>query len=248
MQKILSFDATILNTFQSCARKTKYSFVENLRLPEKEEALERGDLIHKMMEVYYSLQLKHFDFDTEVWKEIIASGIQAPISLPERKHQTIVDFSVTVGRYFSTKMDLPTEEIEESIYQFREYAKYYEHDSWCPLAVEEVVLNILFENDDHKFIYNFKVDLVAEKGNVISPFDHKPSKRRQEQTSLSTQFIGYCYGLGMNNIVVNKIGFQKSLTPQQRFKRYTLSGRESHKCEGGENKLLVRAIGRIPRE
>lgn len=219
-QKILSIDATILNTYQSCARKAKYSFIDNLRPPEKEEALERGDLIHKMLEVYYSLQLKSFDFNTEVWKEIIQSGIKAPIN---REHESIREFSVLVGNYFSTKMDLGFEDIEESIYQFREYTNYYQHDSWNPLAVEEVGSKILFENENYKFIYNFKVDLVAERGTIIAPFDHKTSRRRSEPSSLSNQFIGYCYGLGMNNIVVNKIGFQKSLSPQQRFNRFILT-------------------------
>lgn len=219
-QKILSIDATILNTFQSCARKAKYSFIDNLRLPEKEEALERGDLIHKMLEVYYSLQLKNFDFNTEVWKEILQSGIKAPIN---RAHETIKEFAVSVGRYFSTKMELQTEDIEESIFQFKEYCNYYQHDSWNPLAVEEVGSKILYEDQLYKFIYNFKIDLVAEQGKIIAPFDHKTSRRRQEPSSLSNQFIGYCYGLGMNNIVINKIGFQKTLSPQQRFNRFILT-------------------------
>jgi hypothetical protein len=219
-QKILSIDATILNTFQSCARKAKYSFIDNLRPPEKEEALERGDLVHKMMEVYYSLQLKNFDFQTEVWKEILASGINAPLT---RALESNRDFAITTGRYFATKMSLPTEEVDESIFQFREYCNYYARDSWSPLAVEEVGSKILFENELYKFIYNFKVDMIAEQGRIIAPFDHKTAKRRSEPSSLSNQFIGYCYGLGMNNIVINKIGFQKTLSPQQRFNRFILT-------------------------
>lgn len=219
-QKILSLDATILNTFMSCARKAKYSFIDNLRPPDKEEALERGDLIHKMLEVYYSLQLKNFEFNTEVWKEILQSGIKAPT---KNDLSTTRDFAISTGRYFSTKMTLPSEEVEESIYQFREYCNYFSHDSWSPLAVEEVGSKILFENEEFKFIYNFKIDLIAEQGRIIAPFDHKTSRRRSEPSSLSNQFIGYCYGLGLNNIVINKIGFQKSLTPAQRFNRYILT-------------------------
>jgi hypothetical protein len=173
-----------------------------------------------MMEVYYSLQLKNFDFNTEVWKEIISSGIKAP---SDRKHDSIRDFAITVGRYFSTKMDLGFEDIEESIFQFKSYADYYQHDSWSPLAVEEVGSKILFENESYKFIYNFKIDMIAEQGRVIAPFDHKTSKRRSEPSSLSNQFIGYCYGLGLNNIVINSIGFQKTLSPQQRFNRFILT-------------------------
>ena len=219
-QKILSIDATILNTFQNCARKMKYNFIDNLRPPEKEEALERGDLVHKMMEVYYSLQLKNFDFNTEVWREIISSGIKAP---SVRAFEQNRDFAIATGHYFATKMSLPTEEVDEAIFHFREYCNYYQHDSWSPLAVEEVGSKILFENEEFKFIYNFKVDMVAEMGRIIAPFDHKTAKRRSEPSSLSNQFIGYCYGLRMNNIVINKIGFQKTLTPQQRFNRFILT-------------------------
>ena len=86
-----------------------------------------------MLEVYYSLQLKNFDFNTEVWKEILQSGIKAPIN----RARNDKEFSVTVGRYFSLKMELQTEDIEESIFQFREYCDYYQHDSWNPLAVEK---------------------------------------------------------------------------------------------------------------
>lgn len=220
MQQILSIDSQILNTFQACARKTKYSFIDNLRPPEKEEALERGDLTHKMLEIYYSLQLENFSYDTEVWRAIKEAGIQAPVNPNWEKN---VSFSVNCGMFFATKMNLPTEEINETIFQFRSYCEYYQHDSWHPLAVEEVGSKILYEDDNYKFIYNFKVDLVAEQGSTIAPFDHKTSKRRSEPSSLSNQFIGYCYGLSLNNIVVNKIGFQKTLSPQQRFNRFILT-------------------------
>ena len=242
IQKILSLDATILNTFQSCARKAKYSFIDNLRPPDKEEALERGDLIHKMMEVYYSLQLDHFDFNTEVWREIIQSGIKAPVN---RQIESNRDFAILVGKYFSTKMTLPTEEVEESIYQFREYCNYYIHDSWHPLAVEEVGSKVLFESEKYKFIYNFKIDMIAEQGRIIAPFDHKTSKRRSEPSSLSNQFIGYCWAMNMNNLVVNKIGFQKSLTPQQRFNRYILTIDDARKEEWRQNTInqCVKILG-----
>jgi hypothetical protein len=234
-QKILSIDSTILNTFQDCARKMNYSFIENLRPPTKAEALEKGDLMHKMLEVYYSLQLKNFDYETEVWKEILKSGIKAPVN--PINHTSIVTFSIEVGRYFSTKMTLPADEVDEAIFQFREYTTYYEHDSWSPLAVEEVGSKIFYENENFKFIYNFKIDLVAESGRIIAPFDHKTSKRRSEPSSLSNQFIGYCYGLGVNNIVVNKIGFQKTLSASQRFNRYILTIDDARINEWIENTI-----------
>ena len=238
MQKILSIDSQILNTFQSCARKAEYSFVDNLHPPEKEEALERGDLMHKMLEVYYSVQVDNFNHDTEVWRAIREAGIFDPEKTQVETFSKKRDFAIGVGRFFSTKMNLPSDEVDETIFQFREYCNYYEHDSWHPLAVEEVGSKILYEDDNYKFIYNFKIDLVAEQGRVIAPFDHKTAKRRQEPSSLSNQFIGYCYGLGLNNIVVNKIGFQKTLSPQQRFNRFILTIDNSRIKEWIENTVL----------
>ena len=219
-QKILSIDSQILNSFQSCARKMRYQFKDNVQPIEKAEALESGDLMHKMLEIYYSLGLDVFNYETEVWKEIIDAGFTPP---EKRNFFSVKEFAVKIGRFYSSRMTLPIEDVEETIYQFNEYCEYYQHDSWHALAVEEVGSKILFENEELKIIYNFKVDLVAEQGKIIAPFDHKTARRRSEPSSLSNQFIGYCYGLGLNNIVINKIGFQKTLTPQQRFNRFILT-------------------------
>lgn len=226
-QKIFSFDSQMINTFQACEKKYDYSFIQNLTPPDKAEALERGDLMHKMLEVYYSLQIEGM-FEkiqrkepvSEVWKELFETGITLP---KDKSFPSIQETATRAGNYYGTKMDLAAEEITSTIYQFKEYSLYFMHDSWRALAVEEVGSKVLFETEDLKLIYNFKIDLVAEKGSIIAPFDHKTSKRRENPSSLSNQFIGYCYGLGLNNLVVNKIGFQKTLSPAERFNRYILT-------------------------
>ena len=218
-QQILSFDSQILNTFQACARKTELTFVQNVQPLSKAEALEKGDLMHKMLEVYYSLQCEKYNEESDVWTAIREAGLVVP---EKKTFFPIQDFSIQCGRFFSTRLELEGNEIEETIFQFREYSNYFQHDSWHPLAVEEVGSVILFESEDWKIIYNFKIDLIAEQGRIIAPFDHKTAKRREEPSSMSNQFIGYCFGLKMNNIVVNKIGFQKTLSPMERFNRYIL--------------------------
>lgn len=246
-QKVLTIDSTILNTFQQCAYKAKLSFKDNVRTVEKAEALESGALMHDMLQVYYSLQLDHFDFETPVWDQIRLSGLRPEGDL--KSHQEIKDFAIKCGRFFSTKMNLPVEDSDEVIYHFKEYADYFQHDSWRPLAVEEVGTKLLFEDENLKVLYTFKIDLIAEQGRIIAPFDHKTSKRRSEPTSLSNQFIGYCYGIGTNNLVVNKIGFQKTLTAQQRFQRYILTIDDARKKEWISNTIWwAREIARAEEE
>lgn len=215
--RILNVDSSILNTIQNCARKTQYSFIYNLQPHEKDEALEKGDLMHKMLEVYYSMKLDAGpNKDSEVWKELEHEANIFPVGAPET-------VAIQAGLHFASKMLIPSEVSEEVIDQFKAYAEYYYHDEWHPLAVEEVGTVVIYEEADLKVVYNFKIDLYAEKGRIMAPFDHKTGSRRQEPTSLSNQFIGYCFGKESANIIVNKIGFQKTLKPAERFQRYILT-------------------------
>lgn len=217
--KILTIDSSILNTIQQCARKTQYSFVYNLQPHERDPALEKGDLMHKMLEVYYGMKLDDGpDKESAVWLELINDAGIRPIGDPVKK-------GVDAGLYYASKMAISSDISNEVIEQFQAYCEYYEHDSWHPLHVEETGDKDLYINEEAgmRIVYTYKIDLVAEKGRIKAPFDHKTGSRRQEPSSLSNQFIGYCYAMNTNTIVVNKIGFQKSLKPADRFNRYILT-------------------------
>ena len=229
--KILNIDSQMLNMIQMCARKTQYSFIYNLQPHEKEESLEKGDLMHKMLEVYYSMKLDGgADRQSPIWNELIVGASIFPTGDP-------VSVGIDAGLYFASMMSIPSTTSDMVIDQFKAYTEYYAHDDWHPLSVEEVGSKVLYETEDFKIIYNFKVDLVAEKGRIIIPFDHKTSAQRKEPSSLSNQFIGYCYGLGTESILVNKIGFQKTLTPAERFQRYILTIDKDRIAEWEENSI-----------
>ena len=217
--KTLNVDSQVINTIQLCARRTQYAFLESLTLPEKAEPLERGDLMHKMMEFYYGCKGHCLNKGGEViqkYAELTSNGL-----LPT-EHQEIVNWTLAIGESFGAGLQLPLDEVEQCLYQFKEYAAYYEHDSWNPISVEAVGSEILYQDDDYRFIYSVKIDLIAEQGNMRAPWDHKTSKKRTPPVSLSNQFMGYCWALGTNNIIVNKIGFQKTLKPAERFERHIL--------------------------
>jgi hypothetical protein len=120
-------------------------------------------------------------------------------------------------------MELAIEEVEAVSYQFQEYIKFYKDDPWSTLAVEEVGSKELFCDDSVHIIYDFKIDRLAQRGDIIAPWDYKTSKKRSEVSSLSNQFIGYAWGTDSSYVVVDKIGFQKTLSPQERFQRILLS-------------------------
>lgn len=231
--RTITADATIINTLQMCARKVQYNLVESIELPEKAEPLERGDLLHKMLEFYYGTLGDCLDPNSEVSQA--ADSLRLPAG--KLNHEEIVQAAVMIGEMFASKMSLPTEEKDSVFYQFKEYTKFYEHDEWRPLAVEGVAAKVIYQDDEVSFIYTGKVDLFAEHGNLRMPWDHKHSQRRQTPSSLSNQFRGYAWLLETDYVLVNKIGFQKTLKPAERFQRDILSYSKAVLDEWVENTI-----------
>lgn len=220
-QKIISLDSTILNSVQKCARFYQYSHQKFLQPPEKGEALERGDLLHKIFEIVYGLEANKARADSDTWVMLSELGIHPVTDMP---WDSILRLALDeTPHFFAGKMSLDPSEVEETIYQAREYFKFYANDPWHTIAVEEVGSKILHEDEFLKIIYNAKIDRIAERGDLILPWDHKSSKRRSDPSSLSNQFMGYCWILGSSHMLVNKVGFQKTLKPSERFQREILT-------------------------
>lgn len=204
---IVAVDSTKLNTLQLCARKHNWVFNNAVSPLAKPDYLERGSLIHHMMQVYYVLR----KYRTR-WQQ------------NHRTHEDIINICIRVGEYFAIKMQLEVEEVTSIIFQFQEYCRFYEHDGWDNIvSVEQSGSLLLHEDEKIIILWDIKPDLVLQLSNGLIAVDHKTAKQRKEPAKIANQFMGYCWALGINNICVNKIGFQKTLKPQERFNRYTLS-------------------------
>lgn len=219
---ILSFDSQNLNAIQSCARKAQLQFIENLQPQTKAPALEKGDLLHKIMEIADGLIGSCANLESETWQALMQAQM-IPKDLLGAERDEKVNFALEAGRFFSTKMEIDSETSSSVIFQVKEYFDFYKNDPWSTLVVEEVATRVLYEDEEIQVLYNGKIDRVVEQGNVRAPMDHKSSERRQDPSSLSNQFIGYCWLLGCNHIIIDKIGFQKTLKPIERFQRYILT-------------------------
>ena len=223
---ILSFDSQNLNAIQSCARKAQLQFIENLQPQTKAPALEKGDLLHKIMEIADGLLGSCSNFESDTW--LALREAQYPIPDDPRNIFNLdwkakIDFAISAGSYFASKMEIDSETSSSVIHQVKEYYDFYRHDPWSTLVVEEVATKVIYEDDELQVLYSGKIDRVVEQGNVRAPMDHKSSERRQDPSSLSNQFIGYCWLLDCNYIIIDKIGFQKTLKPVERFQRYVLT-------------------------
>lgn len=201
-------DSQILNSIQDCSRKTNYSFGQNLEPIAKPDYFEKGDLLHQMLAEYYILR-----------------KFRGRWNINKKTHADIVEICTKVGRRAAVKMSLEVQVVEEVITTFRQYCTYTANDGWDRIiATESVASKIMYEDEEMIILYQGKIDLLFElTGNHLMPVDHKSSSRRGRPHYLSNQFQGYCWLLGVNNIIINKIGFQKTLKDNERFERHTLS-------------------------
>lgn len=203
-------DSQNLSMFQECGEKYRLTFKENLKPTFAAPPLTKGGVLHTGLESYYKYLMAHPGED----RLLI--------------HNQAVELAKSDAEAKAALIDINLDDANEVIYQIGEYLEYYKDDDIQPIAVEEPFLKVLYESvdDDFRLIYAGKVDLVATAARYQwkpVPFDNKSSARNQTPSGRSNQFFGYCWALDSNILVVNKVGFQKTLSPAERFKRYPLS-------------------------
>lgn len=206
------FDSQVLNAIQLCGYKLWLEFEKHYRPDTVATPFEEGDLLHKMLEMYY-LAVKEHGVALLYSNEEFKSFIEKVIAFGEE--------------YALTNKDLTPEETSAVLYQFQEYTEHYRMDGLTVLEVEKPFIINLYEGEELGIYYTGKKDLVANDPEFgIVDIDHKKAARTQRPSSLSNQFTGYAYsnnyGVEVPYVIVNKVGFQKTLSREERFRRYPL--------------------------
>jgi len=128
---------------------------------------------------------------------------------------------VELGRIKSLEFDLTLEDVSEHIFQFREYARFYEGENITPLYIEQPFTVEIFEDEDIKVFISGQPDLIFKYTgtNNIAVMDHKRMAREFPYSPLRNQFLLYATAMKTDTVIVNKVGFQKTKAAKDRFVR-----------------------------
>lgn len=196
-------DATKLDTFQTCEAKFNYRFNLNKVTPTKAAPLDKGTLGHTGLEYYYKALKEKVNF------------------------QEATNAAVAGMQFAANESDLASDEVGRMIEVVVEYLNFWRlRDSQLEIIdVEAPFSYILFEDDDIRIIMTGKIDLLVNDypnyTNLV--IDHKFYSRDYPVYRLKHQFQNYAIASGNNFVLVDKIGMQTSLKPEQKYKRVPLS-------------------------
>ena len=219
LKKNVVMDATILSSLMACPRLTDFRFNHNLvPITGKGNSLEIGSLMHKMLEAYYKTIRDGFNKslaqsnglavgDDYILKGDDGTGLKN--TGPENtKHK---NGSLDRIGYNYVKDT------------FNQYCDHYKNDSWIPIEIEKVMGEVIYEDEEIRLLWKAKMDLVMDSNQGIFPVDHKTMRQKRDTLSLNNQFMGQCILLKTRTIFINKIGFQQSLKPEEKFLRPPIS-------------------------
>lgn len=242
-------DATMLTTLMSCPRLADFRFNHNLQaISGRSNSLECGLIVHKFMEVYYGTIIKgaskeqargfgfaaaelyiagcphcsdfHATFcndfadsnDKKMHLEVCPICIPKPICGHKNGDYPGVQNTPRDSVGYKTGWQWVLDTCDQ-------YLNYWRNDHWVPLEVETVKGKTLYQDDEVVVFWKAKLDWVVDTNQGIYSADHKTMKQRRPTNRKNNQFIGQCLIMGTRVIWLNKIGFQTSLKPEEKFER-----------------------------
>lgn len=223
MSKVnIALDSQILTTLMNCPRLVDFRFNQSLVSSSgKDNSLECGTLVHVILEWFNKSRINNKSYSDSVLVGFEAGREYINGYNPDNKY--ILDELEPGMRNTPEESDKKYTGWSYVLKTMEEYFEFWKNDSWTIIAAEETRSDIIYEDEDILILWKAKFDQISDMPNGLMPVDHKSMKQRRDSISLNNQFIGQCRLLKTRNVMINKIGFQTSLKPEEKFTRALMS-------------------------
>lgn len=200
----LTLSAGGLNSL-SCLQHYKFSRIERLSLSnnrDSREARDRGSLAHFLLEQYYNRLIEN----------------------PEVDRLSLIDELLHLGNIRCLNLAITDEERDKTFNALRQYILHWKKD-FTPVKTETPITQVLFEDEDLdiRVILEGRLDLIAHSDNLHMIIDHKSEEKKGSYNKRDNQFLLYAWATGLSNVIVNVFGIQKTVAPEDKFRRITFS-------------------------
>jgi hypothetical protein len=209
------FDSQILGTFMSCPREMDLKFNRHLRpIASGSKAHDKGTLTHEGLRAYYEGMRIGQDYVVRVGGALQACRKMAP-TLLTLDSEDILDVYNTLEQYFDHKKN----EVIHVVF------------------TERLFTHVAYEVFPLRIIVTGRIDLGILEGTQLVPVDHKSEAESWFYSALSNQFKIYALACDSTRLYVNRVGFQKSKKPADKFKVETITF-DSDALEEFKNEVL----------
>lgn len=207
-------DASKIDLFETCP--ARYNFRHNLNktlpLIHKAKALDLGSLAHNGLEVYYKSLGEGVTYNDRM--QLTLDKIRELASNPDESNSEPEEVNTILNA------------VEQSC----DFWRAEDENCLDILAVEQAFAYELYSDDEIRIIISGKIDLLVNFNGIGRsssyfglPIDHKTFTRDSMVLRKSNQFINYCNAVNSNYLVVNRIGLQKTVKAEDKYKRIPLS-------------------------
>jgi len=238
---VFAVSASKINVIDSCWELYNLTYNRRWAVNENDKPLDQGTVVHAVHSHYYKAKM------TENW-----------FSSPEREG-IVLDEATNKGRRVGVDLAISVSEIDEAIGAARQSLIHHRQDGITVHAVEEPFSRILYETPDRegpngekihgvRILWEGRVDLVATlPNNPLAVWDHKSESRKTNPSELDNQFEGSAWAFDVDDIVVNKVGFQTSLKDEEKFRRIFLNYRSKAIIEEWRVDVIKSVLATIER-
>jgi hypothetical protein len=222
-------DSQMLEAAQLCEQKFVYQFMLHLKGARPNRKITMGSFIHKLLDGYYR-SLKDGANHHDAQQAVLASYGE----LLSENDIEVIDAEIVKEAFIAS-------------------TDFWSHEPWTVKSIEETEIKILHEDAHVRIAYVSKIDLKVDGMNFENmPVDHKSEHSRSDPSPLNNQFTGYAWSTGSSRLLVNKVGFQKTLKPPDKYRRYPMFYTDPQKEEWtvdatmGAHRIMELTHGRRP--